>query len=84
MTYAGKQFSEPLFEALSEYPTTFAHPVYLGESPHDSETAALASGTGVFIRFDGKLVGVTCQHALASFRKKREATRERFLPSADW
>jgi hypothetical protein len=47
--------------------------VYLGESPHDSETAALASGTGVFIRFDGKLVGVTCQHVLASFRKRREA-----------
>jgi hypothetical protein len=62
-----------LFEAMSEYPTTFAHPVYLGESPHDSETAALASGTGVLIRFNEKLVGVTCQHVLASFRKKREA-----------
>jgi Trypsin-like peptidase domain len=73
MTYEGKQFSEPLFEVMSEYPTKFAHPVYLGESPHDSDTAVLASGTGVFIRFDGKLVGVTCQHVLASFRKRREA-----------
>jgi hypothetical protein len=72
MKYEGEKFSEPFFEVMSEYPTKFAHPVYLGESPHDSETAALSSGTGVFLRLDGKLVGVTCQHVLESFREKRK------------
>jgi hypothetical protein len=71
--HQGRNFSEPVFEALADYPTKFAHPVYLGESPHDSETAGIASGTGVFIRLAEKLVGVTCQHVLASFREKRDA-----------
>jgi hypothetical protein len=72
LKYEGQNFSNPLFEALAGYPTKFAHPVYLGESPHDSEVAALASGIGVFIRLGSRLVGVTCQHVLASFREKRK------------
>src|SRR5687767_6206284 len=56
---------------MARYPVPFAHPVFLGESPHFSEEASLASGTGVLLRLSTKLVGVTCEHVLAEFRNRR-------------
>src|SRR5262245_45184961 len=73
MEYQGQRFSDPFFENIARYPVPFAHPVILGESPNDSETAALASGTGVLLRLSSTFViGVTCHHVLKAFRQKRE------------
>jgi hypothetical protein len=72
MQYEGQDFKDPFFEQIARYPVRFAHPVFLGESPHLSDVAALASGTGVFLRFGTKLIGVTCEHVLAAFRSRRD------------
>lgn len=72
MNYEGPNFKNPFFEQLSRYPVRFAHPVFLGESPHSSYRAELASGTGVLIRLAQSLIGVTCEHVLADFRRRRK------------
>src|SRR5687768_4773673 len=71
MHYEGPNFKDPFFEHMTRYPVRFAHPVFLGESPHSSQAASLASGTGVLMRLDTKLIGVTCEHVLAEYRIRR-------------
>ncbi|PYV74214.1 MAG: hypothetical protein DMG96_20835 [Acidobacteria bacterium] len=66
-------FDNPFFDELAKYPVRFSTPVFFGDSPFASYSAALRNGTGSLLKLKDKYLGVTCEHVLRQYRRLKEA-----------
>lgn len=73
MTVRGSHLKNPLHDQLAQYAARFAQPVFFGDWPDTVGQRISANGAGCFVRLREKIVGITCQHVLAGYRRHRTA-----------
>ena len=67
---AKERAAGPAGEMTAKFPLRFASPIVFGPEPKPGVTVDVRNGTLGLFRMEGRLVGVTCSHVLACYRKR--------------